>query len=376
MIIRQLQLVQPHFKHCFKWSLTRLSHLFTLFRFKKMSVAALSLLKKHELNSYFSLSRQCNILQHYHELMSIGYSQAITLSLLTHYFKPCYIQHIQQVCERGQPLSLALTQLNFDERVLYFIKSHEAKHFPLVGIQKSIDYLEQRQHLHKQFKKELRYPLQLLGLCGVALVLFVWFFLPRLTLFYTSMNLEMNTTAFDLIGIILMSLISLLSGSFLILFCLLTKKTKSFLASPLFRFFQPLSSYYYAMQWQLFLSCGQSFKETLTSMKQFERHALISHGLDTLLQPLQNGQPLQTVINDSNLFTPYFKQVVCYGLELGQLERLLERFLTQQTSLMQRHISTFLKLLQTSALLLVGSLIILIYLSILQPVFDLLQLIN
>ena len=346
------------------------------FNSKRFSQFFLTLYEKHELTTYFSLNRQADLLRHYHELMSIGYSQSLALSLLSYQFKASYIQQIQRICEQGQPLSLAFEQLNFDERVIYFIKSHEAKHFPLVGIQKSVDYLEQRQRLQKQFKKELRYPLQLLVLCAIALMAFVYFFLPQLNSFYSSMNLQMNTTTFDLIIMILTGLMTLLSGCFLIFFWLLKRKAQFLLSSSCCRFLQPFFSYYYGMQWQLFLSCGQSFKETLNNMKQFEKNTLILLGLDTLLQPLENGQSLQAVINTSNLFTPYFKQIVCHGLELGQLDVLLNRFLTQQTIIMQRYISAFLKGLQTSALLFVGTLIILIYLSILQPVFDLLQLIN
>ncbi len=56
----------------------------------------------------------------YHDLMENGYSQAMTLNILTSKFN--FLQYVIEICSNGKSLSTALEFLNFEKRSIYFIR--------------------------------------------------------------------------------------------------------------------------------------------------------------------------------------------------------------------------------------------------------------
>ncbi len=336
------------------------------------------------LRRYWTLERQAQFLSQYYDLLTHGYPPALSLRLLQSKFKVDALSPIFQACETGQALSEALQSLGFEKRTLYLLQLHEAKNALLLGLEKAHQFLAQHTTVKAEFYKKMIYPAQLFVLTGVGIGGLLVFFMPQLEQFYLSLNLTPNTQYLNAIFITLGTLFLLICGgvSGLFLTLKLSKPThlkrlyQIYTSACCQRVTQTAFSYYYATQWLLFLNCGSSFKETLQTMSQFESIPLIKHSIDSMLRALFEGENLSDVIQSSPLFTSYFKLIVEHGLAVGNLEIALTRYQKEQFTHLNHVMNQLFKGLQFILLLAVGLIIIFIYLSILQPVFDLMQLIQ
>ena len=344
-----------------------------------------SYLTTAQFTRYWTPQRQLLFLTQYADLGHAGYSSATSLTILKTKFKASALHPIVTTCEQGEPLSFCLEQLKFDRRAIYFIRLYELKQLPLMGVLKAAQFLQTQTQLKQECMQHLRYPLQLFGLTLLAIFGILIFFIPQIEQFYQTLHLEQETSYFNsIIGVIL----CLLACVFCFLFmALITRYATShrllyhlnsfyFLTPALNRASQTLASYYFASQWLLFLNCGSSFKETLESMAEFEDVPFIKHTILTLLIPLSAGHSLESVIQDSHLFTPYFKLIVNHGLALGCFESTLTHFQTEQFTSIRHRFSQLFKGIQLIFLLCIGLMIIFLYLSLLQPVFDMMQLLT
>jgi type II secretory pathway component PulF len=69
-------------------------------------------------------------------------------------------------------------------------------------------------------------------------------------------------------------------------------------------------------------------------------------------------------------FTDYFKTVMSHALKIGCAPRELAQFTQMELENINQLVGNLFKGIQTGFLILIGSLIMVLYLSILQPVFE------
>ena len=81
------------------------------------------------------------------------------------------------------------------------------------------------------------------------------------------------------------------------------------------------------------------------------------------------------LFQNKDCFTPYFRLIPIHSLRIGKLDQELKTFITMELTSLNTGITSLIKGVQGGLLALVGILIALLYLSILQPVFDLITVI-
>lgn len=337
-----------------------------------------------QLNRYWTLPVQQKFLSRFSQLLQQGFSIAQALEVMTSLFKQEFIHVIATGCANGQPFANILEQCHFEKRIVYIVRCSEQAGSLLQGLQKSAQYSEYQIQSKTQLNKKLRYPCFLFSLMIIILAGVYFFFFPQLETFYQSFNIEgdqslLNQT-FLMLGIIL-TLFMLLS-----LFVLLTLKWHHYQFQLKIKFFlfrcpllsrllQKIFSYYFSSQWLVFLNCGLPLKESLLMMKQFETIPMIQLIIEEFQQQLEIGTPLEVVFHQSPYFTPYFKLIMKHALQIGQVQIELEHYSQGELHHLTSMLNNTFKIIQTTFLMLIGIIIILIYLSLLQPVFEMAQLI-
>lgn len=337
-----------------------------------------------QLKNYWTLSVQQKFLSRFSQLLEQGFSMAQALEIMTTLFKQEPIHFIASRCASGKPFATILEECHFEKRIVYIIRCSEQAGFLLQGIQKSADYSQYQLQSKTELNKKLRYPCFLFALIIVILAGVYLFFFPQLESFYQSFNIEgdqsLLNTILSLIGITLLIFLSVGLFIFLILkwrHTLFQESIKKLLFHcPLLKqLLQKIFSYYFSSQWLVFLNCGLPLKESLLMMREFEEIYMIQAIIHEFEKQLEEGIPLQVVIQNSCYFTPYFKLIMKHSLEIGQVQSELNHYSKNEISALTALLNQTFKVIQLTFLMLIGVIIILIYLSLLQPVFQMTELI-
>ncbi len=110
-------------------------------------------------------------------------------------------------------------------------------------------------------------------------------------------------------------------------------------------------------------------------MRSFENIPFVRHIIDELQQRLENGISLGDLFEKSPYFTAYFKLIMKHALQLAKVHQELKTYSTEEFKRLTQHMNTLFKTIQFIFLALIGLIIVLIYLSLLQPVFQMAELI-
>lgn len=339
---------------------------------------------KSSLTRYWTLSLQQKFLTRFSQLLQNGFSISDALHIMATLFKKQAIQPMIDACSHGQHFADTLEQAHFETRIIYMIRCSEQAGALLQGLQKAADYSDFHLKNRSELSKKIRYPLTLFALISLILVAVFTLFMPKIKGFYQSFNLSNNSSLLQGVILIMISTFILLSILTLLIFCILHVQHLSFqtrVKSLLFRIplirplIQKIFSYYFSSQWLIFLNCGLSLKESLNMMIQFETIPFIRLIIEDLHAQFEAGNSLSNTIQSSSYFTPYFKLTMSHALILGNLTSELNHYSASEFKALSAILNNSFKVIQFSFLLLIGIIIILVYLSILQPVFDMMNLI-
>lgn len=336
------------------------------------------------LNHYWTLPTQQKFLSRFSQLLEQGFSIARALDVMTSLFKQEAIQFMLNCCASGQSFASTLEACHFEKRIVYIVRCSEEAGSLLQGLQKSAQYSNYHLQSKTELNKKLRYPGFLFTLMIVILASVYFFFFPQLDSFYNSFNIEGDQNLLN--TVLLMLGISLMVFVFIGLFVILTLKWnhKVFqqkMKNILFHFpllkqlFQKIFSYYFSSQWLVFLNCGLPLKESLLMMREFETTPMIQLIIQEIQTQLEAGISLEDVFHQSPYFTPYFKLIMKHALQIGQVHTELGYYTKSELQTLTALLNNTFKVVQFTFLILIGVIIILIYLSLLQPVFQMAQLI-
>lgn len=335
------------------------------------------------LKRYWSPLMQQRFFHRFTELIEHGFSISEALDVMAILFRSDMVNLMIESCQKGYPFANSLESSTFEQRVVYIVRCNEEAGSLLQGLQRAKSYTSLRIQNQKEFRKKLYYPGFLFLMMLVILVSLYLFFIPQIDSFYMNFNIENDQPAIKGIIFIIGVTFSLLFTLFLLIIIILkldnaplqkTTKTWLFKGLGVRQLSQKLFSYYFSSQWLMLLECGLPFKESLATIKSFEKIPLIRLIISEFERRLNDGESLDSLINSSPYFTPYFKLMMTHSLKIGCIHKELVQFTTSELSSLNALITTSFKVFQTVSLLLIGSTIILLYLSILQPVFEMVQL--
>lgn len=336
------------------------------------------------LKSYWNLSMQQKFLSRFSQLLENGFSIADALAIMKTLFKKQAVDPMIIACLQGQNFADTLEECHFEHRIIYMIRSSEQAGALLQGLQKAADYSDFHLKNRSDLSKKIRYPLTLFGLMSLILIAVFILFMPKIQSFYDSFNLSGNTDFLQTIFIIIGCLIGVIALLTILMTLILKWQSIPFQAHvkqwlfklPLLRsLMQKIFSYYFSSQWLIFLTCGLSLKESLEMMLKFETIPFIKLIIKEFNQTLEAGTPLELAFHQSPYFTPYFRLTMAHALTLGSIQAELAYYSHSEFKQLSALLSQSFKILQFSLLMLIGIIIILIYLSILQPVFQMIDII-
>ena len=321
---------------------------------------------------------QQRFLQRFTELILNGFSVADALAVMAVLFRPDMVKVMIEGCQKGLYFADTLEHLRFEQRIVYMIRANEQSGTLVKGLAKARDYSQLRLENQAQMQKKLRYPIFLFMMMILVLGGVYLFFIPQLDAFYESFNVGGDQTAINAIVLIIGLILGLVLT--LVAFILMVLKLKSqrfkywlFHLIGIRSLSQKIFAYYFASQWLMYIECGLSLKESLSTIKRFEKIPLILLIIDEFETCLERGETLEAIIHSSAYFTPYFKMVLGHALKIGCVDSELKQFATSELTYLNALLTTCFKVFQSVFLILIGSMIILLYLSILQPIFDLMQ---
>ena len=331
-----------------------------------------------------SLQVQAKFLQRFTELVESGFAIIDALEIMETFIDPKIVRVMIHNCTEGKPFSNTLEELNFAMQIIYIIRASEQHNALIRGLVRARDYSLNYEKNRKEMARKMRYPLFLFSTVIVVLTVVSIFFIPRLDEFYTTFGIEDNQMAVGgVIGMliaILLGLSSFVSAVGLILKCR-NVHFQMWLRGWIFKIpiikklTTRLFSYYFATQIELFIGCGLSFKDTISTIQKFETLPLVKLIAKEIEQYSFAGESVEMLFRNRDCFTPYFRLIATHSLRIGKLDQELRTFVEMELVSLNSSITGLIKGVQGGLLALVGVLIALLYLSILQPVFDLITII-
>lgn len=330
------------------------------------------------------LQLQVKFLQRFTELVENGFAIIDALEIMATFIDSKIVEIMKQGCTDGKPFSDILVELNFAVQITYIIRASEQHNALVRGLMRARDYSQNYLKNRNEIAKKMRYPLFLFSTVIVVLTIVSIFFIPRLDEFYATFGVENNQMAVD--GIIAILLAMLLGITSLVIAVLLIIKCRNirfqmWLRGWIFRIptikklTTRLFSYYFATQIEMFIGCGLSFKDSISTIQRFDTLPLVKLIAEEIEQYSFAGESVEMLFRNRDCFTPYFRLIATHSLRIGKLDQELKTFVAMELASLNTSITGLIKGVQGGLLALVGVLIALLYLSILQPVFDLIAII-
>lgn len=152
-------------------------------------------------------------------------------------------------------------------------------------------------------------------------------------------------------------------------------KQKEILVSiPVFGpLFQLLLTHYFSVQMSYLLGAGLSVFEAVSLFEGNSENRLDQELGIFLKQHLLAGTSLEEIIKRQSLFEPDLSIIIQHGQKNGRLDQELYFFSNHCMNRFQEKVSHMMKFIQPTAYLLVGLLIVSMYLSILLPMFHMMD---
>ena len=339
---------------------------------------------KNQKTHRISLQLQVKFLQRFTELVENGFAITDALEIMETFIDKKIVGVMRLTCEEGRPFSDALEQLNFQSQIVYIVKASENHNALNRGLMRACEFSQNFLKNRNEISKKMRYPLFLFSTVIIVLTIVSIFFMPRLDEFYTAFGIDNDQNTISNIVGVLITFFFVVSGLLLIVVTALKLDNdvfQRFLRKYIFKvpFIGKLAtrlfSYYFASQLEMFVGCGLSFKESLTTIQKFDTLPLVKLISWEIETAATEGESIDGVFRRLDCFSPYFRLIAVHSLRIGKLDQELKSFVVMELASLNVGITGMIKVVQGGLLALVGILIALLYMSILQPVFDLITII-
>ncbi|SDN41413.1 type II secretion system F family protein [Alkalicoccus daliensis] len=287
--------------------------------------------------------------------------------------------------EQGEMFADQLKEAGFSNETISFIRMME-----LYGsFQKALDqsgYLLLKRHeLKKQLQTVLHYPLILLAgvfLLGIVLLEGI---LPQFEQFFTSMQHELpGITKFMLFFTEWVRLPLFLAGIFIFaaLFLWVRRKPVSeqvnlLLKIPLIHLYvRQLITYYFTAQLAPMLKGGLSLQQALLTMEKESMILFFQLEAEFFLKQLEEGEKFSEVLYLRPHFIPQLSVVWSFGETKGQTAQELETFAAYLFQQMYDYSAKAIRLIQPVVFCLIGGVVLILFFSMMLPVFSIIDTFN
>lgn len=310
-------------------------------------------------------------------LISKGYSLSISLNIMSYRFN---VEKILKKLSAGEKFCESIETLELSDDILLIISISEASGKLKEGINHAYQALKEKDKQKNGIQDALKYPFIMLIIIMFILYFVNSFLIPQFRDIYIQFDL--NITLFYQIMFWLIWIIpKLILSIFIICFILkywydkLTEREKI----KLFKKFPALNTFYiryynylFATELFLILSTGMQIEDALKILKDQNNHKLIKEESEKILIELSMGNSFKDSLDDK-LYTEEFIIMIKNAEEIGFLKDSLENYIKYAFQNLNNSSKNMMFWLQPIIYFFIGGIIIILYASILLPMYNMME---
>ncbi|HEX6923666.1 MAG TPA: competence type IV pilus assembly protein ComGB [Bacillales bacterium] len=321
-------------------------------------------------------------------LLQQGYSLVAGIEFLKYHQKEevrTILDDLSGELRLGEPLHEVLEDLGFPNDVLaylYFSEQHGDLAFALTEGGKM---MERREQLKIRVRKIVRYPLFLLWIVTVLVIFMTRFLFPQFRSLYDSLNVDFPwftdvfLTLVDAVPVFFAGLFILLFAGFLFYMTrfrhLHPHAQLSYLRYfPLLHSFLPIIiTQYFSVQLSYLLKGGLSIYESLTIFENQHHLAFFQQEATQMKQALRNGERFDDVLRRNSFYVKELPEVIAHGQTNGNLGHELFHYSNLLLEMIEARLQRVFAVIQPALFAGIGSVVLILFISILLPIFHLLD---
>jgi competence protein ComGB len=339
-------------------------------------------------NSKWKFKEQGQFLLHIGQLLEQGYTLGKAIELVgIHQRRDVRdkVNEIVSLLREGNPVHQILLEYHFPKKVagfLFFAEQHGNLSF---AFQESGKLMVKQIELGNEFIKLIRYPI---FLCIVTFIVFIFILrrlIPQFQNLYHSLDIEL-----PLITIIFINLID--TAPIVLFFLLIFTVFLSYIFFKKVKRYNPLekmklyanfpivksilsifNTHYFAIQLSYLLKGGLSIFECLTLFEKQSYFMFFQLEAIEMKERLKEGISFPELLEGNPLFTPELGTVVSHGLSNGQLSKDLAEYCSFLVITFEEKFKFYFSIIQPVLFSLIGVIIFVMFISILLPMFNLLN---
>ncbi|WP_338777124.1 competence type IV pilus assembly protein ComGB [Metabacillus sp. FJAT-52054] len=306
------------------------------------------------------------------------------LSLQTDKKKRTDLLYCLEELKRGTPFFQIMQQLKFHRDVvtyLYFAEQHGDLAFSL---NESAELLYRKQEQYKKISKMLRYPMLLIFIMIGVLYIVQQVIAPQFLSVYDSMNMKPSPfnaallASFQILSaaaVIIPSAAGLCIGYYFLYFRRIkpSSQMRLLMKIPILREgFKLFNSYYISLQLSTLLKGGLSYYESLLVFSEQTLHPFFCEEAKEMINRLRNGEHFEKVF-DKNYYDKQLPEIVAYGQKNGLLHRELYTYSQYTLTRLESKLSSAASFIQPAVFSAVGLIVLLVYLSMILPMYQMID---
>ncbi|KOS24603.1 competence protein ComG [Bacillus anthracis] len=337
----------------------------------------------------WSLSDQVILLKRLGELLEKGYSLLQALEFLRFQLpleKKVQLQRMIDGLKDGKSLHDSFHQLKFHQEMLSYLFYAEQHGDISFALQQGSALLYKKDKLiGKNMIKVMQYPMFLAIFLIIMILIFNRILLPQVDMVYSSFGstaplfTEQILSTIKLLPYLIIStlfIIMIVFGVYIVYFRKLPhmKQVKIILRIPLVKTFLILKhSHYFATQLSGLLHGGLSVLEALTIMMEQKYHPFFQYEAGRIERQLIAGEPLQSIIAKSEYYEEELSYIITHGQANGNLAIELGDYSDLIMEKMERKIKRMLVIIQPILFTCIGGIVVLMYLAMIMPMFQMMN---
>ncbi|GAB6553267.1 competence type IV pilus assembly protein ComGB [Bacillus mobilis] len=336
----------------------------------------------------WSLSDQVVLLKRLGELLEKGYPLLQALEFLRFQLpleKKVQLQHMIDGLKDGKSLHDSFHQLKFHQEMLSYLFYAEQHGDISFALQQGSALLYKKDKYRKDMMKIMQYPMFLAFFLIIMILIFNRILLPQVDMVYSSFGstaslfTEQILSAIKLLPYLIFSTIFIVMigcSVYIFYFRKLPhiQQVKFKLRIPLVKTFLILKhSHYFATQLSGLLHGGLSVFEALTIMMEQKYHPFFEYEAGRIERQLIAGEPLQSIIAKSGYYEEELSYIITHGQANGNLAIELGDYSDLIMEKMEQKVKRMLVIIQPILFTCIGGIVVLMYLAMIMPMFQMMN---